>query len=685
MQSGPISQNQDKPVSCPEIGVLMKLKHHQVEDFKNGCGYAVIAEFIWNLPKDQRIEAYKILATQQIFPSNFLDENFINNFESYLEIFKNPGDKNSFSQMISLSDVSKFVYEDEVIKEEPKVENPVFKAIDNFFSSLTSVGLTENQIFQRYFIEQFINSLSQKTKEGLTQNDKYRYVFDHQRLTQKFPHQQFSSQLESNYIDQDTIYKLFNGLFGDQYGFGFNETQEEIFSANQRMSLLLNKVKEQLSDSPDLISESLTTIPEGEDDIIKIFDRLILAFGLSFLKTQHTLNWEAFSIFYENQNFESELDSAKQKLMASMDEFTNIGTSNIYPESSAFQTDIQKTIKFNKIKIANYLKFFFQNFYSHQQQLLNLDNSYFLQVVMETSEDQAGNQSNHFNLYLPEKQIDQLPTLNFSKNLYLEDHQKKAIEQTFEQLNKNLGIITSSNSDQLIDTQEIEITDFRPAIYHDRNARKDDNFRYFQEKTLFSSDDYDQLQENTKASPLELIFKAINDANCENISVNQLSPDQSSTEILNEDEIALAIFLAKKFGGIGTRYHDVKNYLQQNLPEDYSEALASPDQADKKITELLAKLKKFSRQFQDKSKEAGIYSGNQNLTSEQAKEYGLRLAFVPDEIFINKVNKIKNSSLKELIIKDLNQKIEENTKPRTVVNSPQSLEIASSVALNLSQ
>lgn len=680
MQSGPISQNQDKPVSCLEIGVSMKLKHHQVEDFKNGCGYAVIAEFIWNLPKDQRIEAYKILAKKQIFPRNFLDENFINSFESYLEIFKNhlkisnQGNINSFSQMISLSDQSRFFDEDEVIKEEPKedqpkedqpkvVENPEFKAIDNFFSSLTSVGLTENQIFQRYFIEQFINSLSQKTEDGLTQNERYRYVFDHQLLTQKFPHQQFSSQLESNYIEQDTIYKLFNGLFGDQYGFGFTKPQEEIFSANQRMKLFIDQAKSILKideSQTQIISCEQITFNDFDNDEIR-YTKSLLFFALSFKNEVLTSDRDVFTTYPYDMHFKTKLyaisDLLKNKLIQTHDSDADIP--NFY-------------------KISNYLKFFFQNFYSHQHQLLNLDNSYFLQVVMETSEDQAGNQSNHFNLYLPEKQTDQLPTLNFSKNLYLEDHQKKAIEQTFEQLNKNLAIITSSNSDQTIDTKEIEITDFRPAIYHDRKARKDDNFRYFQEATLFSPNEHDQPQENTKASPLELIFKAINDANCENISVNQLSPDQSSTEILNEDEIALAIFLAKKFGGIGTRYHDVKNYLQQN----HSEALASPDQADKKITELLAKLKKFSRQFQDKSKEAGIYSGNQNLTSEQAKEYGLRLAFVPDEIFINKVNKIKNSSLKELIIKDLNQKIEENTKPRTVVTSPQSLEIASSVALN---
>ena len=116
---------------------------------------------------------------------------------------------------------------------------------------------------------------------------------------------------------------------------------------------------------------------------------------------------------------------------------------------------------------------------------------------------------------------------------------------------------------------------------------------------------------------------------------------------LDDNELAMAIFLSKKFGGIGTKIKEIKNHYGNN-----SNIFNYLQQEGR-----LSKLIKFSYKFQQKCKSQGIYSGNEKLlTDDDKKKYGLRLAFIPDEIFRFHLNKLpKRSNTKKIILKEVNK------------------------------
>ena len=136
------------------------------------------------------------------------------------------------------------------------------------------------------------------------------------------------------------------------------------------------------------------------------------------------------------------------------------------------------------------------------------------------------------------------------------------------------------------------------------------------------------------------------------------------------------MLIAKNFGGIGTKITEIEGKIKDKVSNDkYLKELlkisypADIDQAGKtteeveilqlKHTELsdkFDKLKDFSAQFQEQCKNQGIYSGNENInkavfSNQQSIEtrHGLRLAFIPDEIVVEYINKLpKDNHIRKL-------------------------------------
>ena len=152
--------------------------------------------------------------------------------------------------------------------------------------------------------------------------------------------------------------------------------------------------------------------------------------------------------------------------------------------------------------------------------------------------------------------------------------------------------------------------------------------------------------------------------------------NESVDEQVNNENIVLAMLIAKNFGGIGTKIAEIESKIaDQNSNDKYLKELlkisypAEIDRAGKTPEELVnlqlkkttledkfEKLKEFSAQFQEQCKNQEIYSGNENInkavfSNQQSIEtrHGLRLAFIPDEIVVEYINKLpKNNHIRKL-------------------------------------
>ena len=110
-----------------------------------------------------------------------------------------------------------------------------------------------------------------------------------------------------------------------------------------------------------------------------------------------------------------------------------------------------------------------------------------------------------------------------------------------------------------------------------------------------------------------------------------------------------AIFLSKKFGGIGTKSKKILNYYRENNTK-------VKDYLENNNFEIFKKMINFSYRFQKECRDQGIYSGNERLADDKKKEFGLRLSFVPDEIFRFHLNKLPtDSEEKKIIIGEIKQ------------------------------
>jgi hypothetical protein len=199
--------------------------------------------------------------------------------------------------------------------------------------------------------------------------------------------------------------------------------------------------------------------------------------------------------------------------------------------------------------------------------------------------------------------------------------QKKNVEEAFKSAQIVLGNrdLSISQDDRPSPTL---INSYHSISFTRLHGRKDNNYSYVEKN-----------HEGQSKSPFSKINSIINEL--------------KKTNKLNDQELALAIFLSKKFGGIGTKFQQILQYYGKQLP-------AVKTYLENNSSEILRKMIIFSSQFQKECKLQGIYSGNEKLADDKKKEYGLRLSFIPDEIFRFHLNKLKkDSNTKKIIISQI--------------------------------
>ncbi len=178
------------------------------------------------------------------------------------------------------------------------------------------------------------------------------------------------------------------------------------------------------------------------------------------------------------------------------------------------------------------------------------------------------------------------------------------------------------------------------TLFDKKRGRKDDNLRYF-----LTTEDF-------AASIESIMLKSLDD-----------TKDNNN---LNNEEVLIAMLIAKSFGGIGTKEQDIKGLLNQTQNLDLM------DQKRKKLAEILFplyskktgdhdeadeirfnKIKKFSAQFQKQCGIDGLLTGNKNPKNGEYKKYGMRLAFIPDEIVVEYIKKLPKENRVRICAEDM--------------------------------
>lgn len=143
---------------------------------------------------------------------------------------------------------------------------------------------------------------------------------------------------------------------------------------------------------------------------------------------------------------------------------------------------------------------------------------------------------------------------------------------------------------------------------------------------------------------------------------------------MSDEELVLAIAIAKTFGGIGSALRKIQNKIEEIDPQTQDQT--EQNQVENNFFQLCRsiftpiKLKKFcqfSAEFQKECQKQGIYSGRQELTDQKARSYGCRLTFVPDEVFAFRFNALPYSSKTRQII---DQYIASHQRPKAVEVGP---------------
>jgi hypothetical protein len=126
---------------------------------------------------------------------------------------------------------------------------------------------------------------------------------------------------------------------------------------------------------------------------------------------------------------------------------------------------------------------------------------------------------------------------------------------------------------------------------------------------------------------------------------------------MGDEELVLAIAIAKTFGGIGSALRQIQNKIEEIDPQTQNQTMQN--QVENNFFRLCRsiftpinrkKFCQFSAEFQKECQKKGIYSGRQELTDQKARNYGCRLTFVPDEVFAFRFNALPYSSKTRQII-----------------------------------
>ena len=260
----------------------------------------------------------------------------------------------------------------------------------------------------------------------------------------------------------------------------------------------------------------------------------------------------------------------------------------------------------------------FQKEFSFEKQFLNL---------LHSDSCLTHASGTHFTTMIPIYKFGN-PFPDNNSNLAVEPHlqlgdekqleiQKKNVEEAYKS-SVEISNRTPQNPQATLSPSTTLINSYHSTSFERLHGRKNNNYSF------------EDIREDQSIPPFSKI----------NSIINELRDKLN----LDDRELALAIFLSKKFGGIGTKTLQInEHYIHNQDILDYI-----------RVGGRLNKLIKFSYQFQQECMKIGIYSGNEKLNDDGKKKYGLRLAFIPDEIFRLHLNKLPyNSSTKKFIIKEV--------------------------------
>ena len=615
----------------PTYDFNSQFKYVETTGYKNYCAYGSIANYVKFLSVDKRMDFYKKL---------FKDTGE-NNAANRLKIFDDKGDITDESRdellileifltlrenATSSSDHRGLAAHDESLYE---------KATETYQKKFPTKDFTDldyNGFIKKYKIvdEQDINFKSKR------QHSYQIWIAEFLRNKLKDPNRNLRLNLQE--IEDGTQQKMsLTNLFTDQKRALFNFYFPE--ESNATCNAITN-------------SDTKITNPEvANKDLFWFHKSIIEAKDGSECEENKKLFYEVYDYFLTKYKLAGDSQTAKYKHFYKKENYdtflqTAVNIDTIVSELAKgeerpdLSPAIVKAINDDQAKVQNFLLKISEHFcreFSFEKQFLNLLHSdtflthatgiHYTTMVPEYKFNNPF-PDNNSNLGV-EAQLQLRDTLRDTQQIEI---QKKNVEEAF----KSAKIDSPTLGQEIFSTPHNRpsstlINSYHSISFERLHGRQNNNYSFVEEN---------------RDGQLKSTFVKINSI---------IESLKTKIDInLDDKELAMAIFLSKKFGGIGTKIKEIENHYGNNSNIfDYLQQEGR-----------LSKFIKFSYQFQQDCKSQGIYSGNEKLTENDKKKYGLRLAFIPDEIFRFHLNKLpKESETKKFILKEV------NTRPTRQVNS----------------
>ena len=633
----PESRTRRRDAIDPTYDYTHQFEQVETTGYKLYCGYGSIANYVKFLPVDERMAFY-----EKLFKDT--DEN---NAANRLKIFDDKGD---------ITDESR----DELLILE------IFLTLrENATSSSDHRGLPAHdeslyekatETYQKKFRTKDFTDLDYKVFTDLDYKGfikKYKIVYEQDRnfkSKRQHSYQIWIAQFLKNKL-HDLNRNLRRNLQEIEDGTQQNMPSTNLFT-DQKRALFNFYFPEESNATYNAITNRDTKITNPEvanKDLFLFHESIIEAKDGSECEENKKLFYEVYDYFLTKYKLAGHSPTAKYKHFYKKEnydtfcatEFTAFSLIlNEVQQKKEDRRDLGEFI-FEKAKVngelvlSTFIKVteHFQREFSFEKQFLNLLHS-------DTFLTHAS--GSHYTTMVPKYKINN-PFPDNNSNLGVEDQFQLSDNQQNEIQKKNVEeAFKSAKIDSPTLGQEILQTSRNPPSSTLINSYHSISFERLHGR---QNNNYSFVEENCDGQ-LKSTFVKINSI---------IESLKTKIDInLDDKELAMAIFLSKKFGGIGTKIKEIKNHYGNNSNIfDYLQQEGR-----------LSKFIKFSYQFQQDCKSQGIYSGNEKLTENDKKKYGLRLAFIPDEIFRFHLNKLpKESETKKFILKEV------NTRPTRQVNS----------------
>jgi hypothetical protein len=638
-----------------------KIIHTSADNFFSG--YCAIGNYIKFLSPSQRLEVYrKILAKAwQKKYSASVDSSLQNPFETDVPNQNSPLN-------IELRFVEEFLKRREVSKENKdrrkefdiEEDKKDFNAIKNHQSGIYRANanhinsLDYDNIIKKYFL----NGEVQSTQGKLN------VIFGDNILQDKNKMIKRSNILDSYQIWIAGMIAYFRDQGNKISEEELKESFDELFPTSST-NCYHPKIPAVSASAPALNQPTSAFEPNDENLLYLENFQLRAIEELSASKLQNSSNPNE-KIFYQSLNLilgQLKNEPHGYQHFLSSEEYDKFFENNLQVLRLEINTYCDDSIdKTNADNIFHKALQYFKTEFSFERQ--NFHAQYFNRL-------QVYNKSNHFSTLVSQERFDNpFPREESIESIYSASINKQQIKTDIQQTIQS--IIASIKPQQIEGLQDnigneqdesFQTPSPSPQIFYRTTSlfqkisgRKDDNFRYASN----TSSQHQSLGSKFKYEVIEVIKYSVNEEDDEKTNEN----------------IVLAMLIAKNFGGIGTKIAEIEGkiadqssndkYLKELLKISYPAEIDPVDKTPEEFTTLLLnktaledkfeKLKFFSESFQIQCKQLGIYSGNkainESIFSNQRSietKHGLRLAFIPDEIVVEYINKLpKDNQVRKL-------------------------------------